>query len=154
MEEKTVKIQEVIDNLRRISQAISEYSRGAERETGLTGPQIWALKILADAAPMRVSELARRMYLSPATVVGIIDRLAAKELVTRAQSALDRRAVDLVLTEKGKGIVAGAPQTVQAMLLKGLHALPEQEFTFVVEGMRQMVRILDAERFPPQPLHG
>jgi len=152
--EKTEAIQEVINNLRRVSQAISEYSRNAERETGLTGPQIWALKILADAAPMRLTELARRMYLRPATVVGIIDRLAAKELVNRTQSAADRRAVDLVLTEKGKGIVAGAPQTVQTMLLKGLDALPEEQFAVVVEGMREMVRVLDAERFTPQPLHG
>jgi len=154
MKEKTVEIQEVIDNLRRISQATSEYARNAERETGLTGPQIWALKILAEAEPMRVSELARRMYLSPATVVGIIDRLAAKDLVTRTHSALDRRAVDLAVTEKGKGIIAGAPRTVQIMLLKGLDAMPEEEFAVVVEGMRLMVRILEAERFTPQPLHG
>ena len=153
MKGNTAEIPEVIDNLRRIFQAVSEYSKSAEKETALTGPQLWALKLLANTAPMRVSELARQMYLRPATVVGILDRLEAKSLVTRNRCQEDRRAVDLYLTERGKAVVANAPEVAQVMLVKGLEALTGQEFRQVLEGMQHMVRILGAEHITPQPLH-
>jgi len=154
MSDKEEAIPRIVDDLRRIFQAINEYSRSSERETGLTGPQLWALKILANAAPMRVSDLARRMYLRPATVVGILDRLEAKGLVTRNRSKEDRRAVDLELSDLGRGVVGKAPEVAQVMLVKGLEALSEQQFGQVLEGMQHMVRILGAEQITPQPLHG
>lgn len=144
---------EIIDNLRRIFQAINEFSKVAEHVSGLTGPQLWALKILSSTSPLRVSDLARLMYLCPATVVGIIDRLEAKGLVTRIRSKKDRRAVDLDLSETGKEVVSKAPEVAQIMLLKGLEKLPDEQFLQVVNGMQLMVQILGAENITPQPLH-
>lgn len=153
MDKERDSIPSIIDNLRRVFQAITEYSKIAERSTGLTGPQLWALKILATASPMKVSDLARQMYLRPSTVVGILDRLEGKDLVTRTRSLADRRAVDLYLTEKGRELAATAPEVAQAMLVKGLTALTEEEFSTVEEGMKQMVKMLGAEDIIPQPLH-
>jgi len=153
MSKSEAELQEVIDNLRRIFQAVNECSRNAERETELTGPQLWALQILAQDSPLRVSELAHQMFLTPATVVGIVDRLEAKGLVNRMRSLEDRRAVDLTLTVKGQEVLGKAPKVAQVMLLKGLEALPDEQFAIVVEGMQQMVRILGAEHLIPQPLH-
>lgn len=147
-------ISEIIDNLRRVFQAINDYSRTAEQTTGLTGPQLWALKILANGAPMRVSDLARHMYLSAATVVGILDRLEGKGLVARTRSKEDRRAVDLLLTETGQEMAAKAPEVAQGILMKSLDALPDEQFSCVEQGMKLMVRMLDAEQIIPQPLHG
>jgi DNA-binding MarR family transcriptional regulator len=145
---------EIIDNLRRVFQAINDYSRTAEKTTGLTGPQLWALKILDNTSPIRVSELAQRMYLRPATVVGILDRLELKGLVSRTRSTDDRRAVDLYLTEMGKQLADKAPEVAQVMLMKGLDELTEEQFSTVEEGMKLMVRMLGAEHLSPQPLHG
>lgn len=145
-------IAETIDNLRRVFQAINESSRNAEQATGLTGPQLWVLKILVSGAPMMVSELARQMYLRPATVVGILDRLEGKGLVTRTRSLHDRRAVDLNLTEIGRDTVAGAPGIAQDMLVRGLTGLNDEQFTSVEEGMKLMARILGAEQLVPRPL--
>lgn len=153
MVKKAASISEIIDNLRRVYQAINEYSKTAERTTALTGPQLWAIKIIANTATLRVSELARQMYLRPATVVGIVDRLEGKGLVTRTRSKNDRRAVDLHLTEKGQELAAKAPEVAQALLLKGLEDLSDEQFYCVEEGMRQMVRLLGAEQIVPQPLH-
>jgi len=153
MKTKAEEIPEIIANLRRLFQAINEYSRTAEKTTGLTGPQLWAIKLLANSGPIRVSDLARRMYLHPATVVGILDRLEAKGMVTRTRSKEDRRAVEIDLTGLGKEMDASAPEVAQAMLVKGLEALPDDQFSHVVAGMEQMVRILGAETIIPQPLH-
>lgn len=145
-------IEEVINNLRRIFQVISQYSREAERETELTGPQLWALQILKGAAPIRVSALASQMYLSAATVVGIVDRLEAKGLVSRTRSTEDRRAVDLDLTPQGQELVTKAPKLAQVLLLNGLEGLADSELAAVVEGMKHMSRILGADSLVPQPL--
>jgi len=154
MEKKADEIQAVIDNLRRVFQAINEYSRNAEKITGLTGPQLWAIKLLANEAPLKVSEVARRMFLHPATVVGILDRLETKGLVVRIRSKEDRRVVDVELTPLGKEVVANAPEVAQVMLVNGLDALPDKQFSCVAEAMEQMVKILGAELVTPQPLQG
>lgn len=154
MKKKADDIQAVVDNLRRVFQAINEYSKNAEKKTGLTGPQLWAIKLLANESPLKVSELARRMFLTPATVVGILDRLETKGLVTRTRSKEDRRVVDIDLTGVGKDLIAKAPEVAQVMLVKGLDDLTDEQFSNVEEGMKQMVRILGAEHILPQPLHG
>lgn len=152
MTDKGEKVSEVIDNLRRTIQALNEHYKSAERESGMTSPQLWAIKLIADAAPIKVSELARRMILHPATVVGIVDRLEAKELVLRTRSTEDRRVVELDLTPHGREFVARAPEPAQDMLIKGLEALPEKRLQLVADGMAQLVRILGAEEREPQLL--
>jgi len=145
-------ISEVIDNLRRTIKAINEYSKNAEKETELTGPQLWAIKIVAKSAPIKVTEIAREMYLHPATVVGILDRLVLKGLVQRTKSNEDRRVVEINLTEQGQALVDRAPEVAQGLLIKGLEALPTEKLAHMSESMREMVKILRAEEIPPQLL--
>ena len=154
MDDREEVIADIIDDLRRVFQAVSAYSKDVVNDTGLTAPQLWALKILHENAPLKVSELARCMCLHPATVVGILDRLEAKELVTRVRSRQDRRVVELNLTEAGEKVVAHAPEVAQAMLIKGLNPLSDEQRRCVREGMELVVRILAAEGIRPLPLQG
>ncbi|MDD2852659.1 MAG: MarR family transcriptional regulator [Desulfuromonadaceae bacterium] len=146
-------VTDIFDNVRRIFQALSEYSKTAEKSTGLTGPQLWAPKLLATTTPMRVSDLACQMFLRPPTVVGILDRLEAKKLVTRTNSKKDRRVVEVQLTEQGIRVVAEAPAVAQSVLMKGLNDLTQEQFACIEEGMKLMTKVLDAEHLTPQPLH-
>jgi DNA-binding MarR family transcriptional regulator len=145
-------VADIIDNIRRLFQAVNEYSKKAERETGLTGPQLWAIKILAEAAPIKVSQLARRMYLHPATVVGILDRLEGRGLVTRTRSREDRRVVEIELTNHGKDIVNKAPEVAQGLLVKGLEPLADEDIVCIAGGLEQLVKILGAQEIPPKLL--
>src|SRR5664280_2466762 len=98
MLDKNQKISDIIDNLRRVFQILNEQSKKVERETGLTGPQLWAIKTINESSPVNVSELANKLYLHPTTVVGIIDRLEKQDLVKRQRSKEDRRVVLIELT--------------------------------------------------------
>jgi len=142
----------VIDNLRRVFQAVNDYSKNAEKATGLTGPQLWAVKLVANASSLKVSELARQMYLHPATVVGILDRLEAKGLVVRRRSTEDRRVVEISLTDAGSELVASSPEVAQVILVRGLAALSDDVFDKVAEGVEEIVRILGAQEIIPLPL--
>ena len=142
----------IIDNLRRVFQVVNEQSKKAEHETGLTGPQLWAIKVIAESAPIKVSDLARKMYLHPATVVGIIDRLELRGLVERTRSTKDRRVVEIALTIQGNEIVRQSPEVAQGLLVRGLEALPDKKLTNISDGLEQLVKIFGAQEIPPQLL--
>lgn len=140
------------DNLRRVVQVVHGYSKRAEHVSGLTGPQLWAIKVLAESAPIMVSDLARRMYLHPSTVIGILDRLETRELVTRTRSTEDRRVVTVGLTRSGMEAVKKVPVVAQGLLLKGLEELSDHDLKVISEGLGLLVGILGAQRMPPQLL--
>ncbi len=143
-------IAEIVDNLRRVFQVVNEQSKKAEHETGLTGPQLWAIKTIADAGPIKVSEIARRMYLHPATVVGILDRLEARGFVVRTRSTEDRRVVQVGLSALGRDLVKKTPEVAQGLLVAGLERLTSKELKNIARGLDQMVEILGAQKLPPR----
>ena len=145
-------IDSAFDNLRRVVQVVHGYSKRAEHGAGLTGPQLWAIKVLSESAPIMVSDLARRMYLHPSTVIGILDRLEARSLVKRTRSNEDRRVVKVELTKEGKGTVSKVPVVAQGLLLKGLEELSLNELKVISEGLELLVGILGARRMPPRLL--
>lgn len=150
MAKKAMAVSGIIDNIRRVFQVVNEQSKKAEKETGITGPQLWAIKIIGDLAPVKTSDLARRMYIHPTTVVGIIDRLESRGLVKRVRSKNDRRVVEIELTAAGKALVAKAPQVAQGLLVSGLEVLPIKRLQDIASALDELVQILGAQELPPQ----
>lgn len=143
-------IHETLDDVRRVFQVVNEHSKRAERDTGLTGPQLWAIKIIADEAPLRVCDLAKRMYLHAATVIGILDRLESRNLITRIRSIKDRREVMVDLSRQGKELVKNSPEVAQGLLVAGMEKLPSKTLMDISKGLKKMVEILGAQKLPPQ----
>ena len=150
MADNSRKVSDIIDDIRRVFQVVHEHSKRAEKETGITGPQLWAIKTIAEFAPIKGADLARRMYLHPATIVGILDRLEARGLVVRVRSKVDRRIVEIELTEEGKELSVSAPDVAQGMLVKGLETLPEEKLLKISEGLAELVGILGAKKVTPR----
>lgn len=150
MKPRPVVVAEIIDDIRRIFQVLTEKSRKVESETSLIGSQLWVMKLLGETSPMRVSDLARRTYLHPATMVGLLDRLEAKGLVKRTRSEEDRRVVHVDLTEQGRETVKNSPEVVQNLLVSGLEAHTDQKLKKISEGLGEIVAILGAQEVPPQ----
>ena len=63
------------------------------------------------------------MYLHPATVVGILDRLEKQGLAARVRSTEDRRVVKVELTRQGQYLVKKAPEVAQGLLVSKLKKL-------------------------------
>jgi DNA-binding MarR family transcriptional regulator len=147
---KTKSVAEIIDNIRRVFQVVNEHSKRAEKETGITGPQLWAIKTIAQGAPIMVSELARKMYLHPATVVGILDRLEKQGLVARVRSTVDRRVVRVELTARGQALMRKAPEVAQGLLVRGLEDLSAKKLQDIDSGLHALVEILGAQSLPPR----
>lgn len=150
---KSTMVAGIIDDIRRIFYVLAEQARKAEHETGLTGSQLWVIKILDDASPMNVTELARRMYLHPATMVGLLDRLEAKRLVQRTRSDKDRRVVHVMITAQGQELVRNSPEVAQRLLVEGLEPLAENKVKSISIGVDQIVKILGVQKEPPKLIH-
>ena len=143
-------IAEIIDDIRRVFHVVNEQSKKAKRKTGLTGPQLWAIKVIGELSPVRVSDLATRMYLHPATVVGILNRLELQGLIRRIRTNEDRRVVKIVLTDAGNAVVVKAPQVAQGLLVAGLEVLPLKKLKSISDTLEELVLILGAQELPPR----
>ena len=142
-------IADIFDNLRRVYQVINEQSKKAKKKTGITGPQLWAIKTIAESSPVQVSELAHKMYLHPATVVGILNRLEEQGLVLRVRTREDRRIVDVNLTPEGKALVVRAPEVAQGLLAAGLEVLPASRLMDIASALDELVQIMGVQELPP-----
>ncbi|ARS34143.1 MarR family winged helix-turn-helix transcriptional regulator [Pontibacter actiniarum] len=74
---------------------------------GVTLPQYNVLRILRGQhpKPATVSLLIERMLDKTSNASRIVDKLEAKELVTRKQCPADRRTVDVLITAKGLSLL-------------------------------------------------
>ncbi|GAB3540595.1 MarR family transcriptional regulator [Pontibacter brevis] len=74
---------------------------------GVTLPQYNVLRILRGQhpKPATISLLIERMLDKTSNASRIVDKLEAKELVTRKQCPADRRTVDVLITEKGLALL-------------------------------------------------
>ena len=84
------------------------FSEEAGAAGGLTPQQYQALLAIRGFPAkdcVTVGELGERLQLQPHSVVGLLDRLAARGWVTRQTSETDRRRVHICLTRQGRKLL-------------------------------------------------
>ncbi|MFI5304743.1 MAG: MarR family winged helix-turn-helix transcriptional regulator [Nitrospiria bacterium] len=143
---KKTAIAEIVQSFRRIFKSIQEYSEEVLKEFGVTGPQLWLLKILHSEDGTPVSELSQKMFLHISTVSSIINRLEEKGYIERKRTKSDRRLVLIHLTEKGLKIMAKAPEPAQGKLLHGLQNLSQKEVLGLYESLQKIVQLMEVNR--------
>jgi DNA-binding MarR family transcriptional regulator len=84
------------------------FSEAGAVALGLTPQQHQALLVVrahGGPAPISVGELAEGLLIKNHSALGLVDRLAARGLLTRAPAADDRRRVALTLTPEGRRVL-------------------------------------------------
>jgi DNA-binding MarR family transcriptional regulator len=141
----------VLCALRRVIRSVDIYSKKLNTELGLTAPQLLCLHALAKSESMILTDLAQEVNLGISTVNGIIDRLEAKQLLTRKRSTEDRRRVGLKITSSGKEIVLKAPSLLQDKLSVSLSKLSDSEQLAITESLELVVKLMEAEQVDASP---
>jgi DNA-binding MarR family transcriptional regulator len=77
----------------------------AQVNEDLTLPQYRALVVLATQGTKRLADLADALGVNPSTATRMCDRLVRKNLIVRTRDTIDRREVQLVLSETGRALV-------------------------------------------------
>lgn len=117
----------------------------ATESLGEVGLELWEYDVLSalrrQGAPFSLSatELANTTTLSAGAMTNRIDKLADKKLVKREPDPDDRRGVNVVLTEKGVGVIDEAIQLRLDAADKGVQGLTRKERARLATLLRKVV---------------
>ena len=143
---------EVLRSLRRIIRATDIHSRQLGKRTGLTTPQLVVLRAIDEVGAPTVSDIARSVSLSQATVTNILNRLEGQELVRRERSEVDRRRVMVALTKSGSKLLESAPEPLQDRFAVQFESLQSWEQHQLVASLERIAEMMDAEELDAAPL--
>jgi DNA-binding MarR family transcriptional regulator len=146
------KYEQLLISLRRVIRAIDIHSKQLSKQSGLTGPQLMVMKQIAQLDGPMAKQVAQEINLSPATVTSIIDRLEAKELVKRQRSQLDKRKVELYLSEAGVLLLQGSPKPLQEHFIQRYQALEPWEQSQLLSSVERIASMMDAEGLDAAPV--
>ncbi len=79
---------------------------------GVTPGQYGVLKCLWDENGQTVKQIAERLYLDSSTVTGILDRMESRGLIEKKADPKDRRALQVLLTQKGRELEGPVTQAI------------------------------------------
>src|ERR1700761_2650630 len=88
--------------------ALTRYAAAGIEETGLGLSDFGVLEALLHKGPLPVNTIGPIVDLTPGSISTAVDRLVAKGLVSRVESAEDRRVRIVALTPRGRDLVASA----------------------------------------------
>ena len=142
----------ILQSLRRIIRAVDIHSHKLALLHDITGPQLGCLLVVKENGPLTSGNIAKKVYLSPSTVVGIIDRLEKKELVVRNRDRKDRRQVYVSITQKGEKLIADTPSLLQDTLTKALVELPELEQVSITMALEKLTELMEARHIDAAPI--
>lgn len=142
---------DMLVSLRKITRAISQHSRDLNKRYGLTGPQLVILNEIANYELVSVSQLARSISLSQATVTDILNRLDKKGLVERSRDEKDRRRVMIRITPKCSDILSQAPPALQETFVDRYSSLPEWEQLMILSAIKRVVDLMSAKDIDAAP---
>lgn len=146
--------QEVLIALRQIIRATDLHSRKLMKECGLTIPQAVVLRAIQDLGNVTVRRISNHVSLSQATVTTILNRLEQRTLIARQRNALDKRVVNVTLTDKGKTVLADSPMLLHESFVKRFEALEAWEQTQILSSLQRIAQMMEAGDIDAAPLLG
>lgn len=137
--------EEVVATLRQIIRAIDLQSKKLIKKYGLTGPQIIVLKEIRKSPDKPISEISRQVSLSQATVTSILDRLEQHGFARRQRSDMDKRKVNIYLTEKAENILMSNPSLLQEEFICEFDKLKKWEKNMLLSSLQRLAYMMSTE---------
>lgn len=113
------------------------------KEAGITEQQWRVLRVLWDIEEISHSDLAGLTLIPAPSLIGVVDRLAAMQLVVRRRSSLDRRVVYISSTEQGRDLREQILPAVQQSYFELKASLDEETWRHLMNGLTELI---DKER--------
>jgi DNA-binding MarR family transcriptional regulator len=107
--------------------------------TGVSSSQVGALLLLAMGMAHTSAELSRLLGLDPGFITRLVDRLESQRLVCRKRDSMNRRVVNLTLTDAGREVAAQIEEIVPEVLNEHLSRFTPSEFVALCELLRKLL---------------
>ncbi len=136
----------IIRSIRKVIQGFSVHSKRQFRRSGLTMPQLMALRAIAaaDVKEVTAAYLSPRVQLSAATITGVLDRLERAGLVARKRTSSDRRKVCLSVTPKGRKELERLAVSFQDRFAAKLADLKDADRKTVLKALETLIGLIEA----------
>lgn len=105
--------------------------------------QFRVLYVLSKEGPRKVSQLAHALYITPAAITGITDKLLEEEYIKRERAERDRRVVNISITEKGESIIQEAQEGHSEAIHSFFNLLPEEDMEHLRRIFGTMLQAID-----------
>jgi DNA-binding MarR family transcriptional regulator len=113
--------------LTKAQQAVHQVFKAELVPYGVTPGQYGVLMCLWDENGQTVRHLADRLTLDGSTMTGLLDRMEQKGLIEKKPDPKDRRALQVLLTDKGNELRDCLPQAIDAANKKVLEEMDENQ---------------------------
>jgi DNA-binding MarR family transcriptional regulator len=129
----------------RLERAVRAAVNERVRPHGLTTLQYTTLSVLgARGQPLSNAQLARRAYMTPQSMIEVIDALERKGLIRRDPHPSHRRVFPATMTAKGLRVLKACDAAVEQMEEEMLAELSIDERESLLVGLKSCVRALHA----------
>lgn len=129
----------------RLERAVRAAINERVRPHGLTTLQYTTLSVLGSRGqPLSNAQLARRAYMTPQSMIEVIDALERKGLIRRDPHPNHRRVYPATLTPKGRRVLAVCDASVAEMEEEMLAELGPAERESLLASLKECVRALHA----------
>ena len=118
--------------------ALTKYATAGIEETGLGLSDFGVLEILLHRGPLPVNTIGPLVDLTPGSISIAVDRLVAKGLVSRVESADDRRVRIVALTSRGKDLIAAAFRKHSGQMKKVFSELSAEELRAIEVALKKL----------------
>jgi DNA-binding MarR family transcriptional regulator len=129
----------------RLERAVRAAVNERVRPHGLTTLQYTTLSVLgARGQPLSNAQLARRAYMTPQSMIEVIDALERKGLIRRDPHPSHRRVFPATMTAKGRRVLTACDAAVEEMEEEMLAGLSSEDRESLVASLKRCVRALHA----------
>lgn len=145
-------LQDSLISLRRIIRATESSARELAKKADMATSELLTLQCVADNPGISPGELAKFLSLSPVTSTVILQKLESRDLVKKIRSTIDKRRLEVVLTEKGKHEVNDAPSSLQTRFAERFGHLENWEQHLIASVLGRVTTLLGAEDLDAAPI--
>ena len=138
-----------MDGLRRLVRSLRLGSSRIQRTAGVSSAQLFALRHLARRCGQSHSDLATSTLTTQSSISEVVAKRVDAGLASRKMSEQDHRRTELTLTNRGRALLAKAPETPQEKLLTGLQSLTPRKQQLLADGIDEWLKASQLERVEP-----
>jgi len=132
----------VLQQFRVIYGSMRHYFKEVEDRCGRSGSQMWILQEVQRTPGLGVTELASRMGIHQSTCSLLVEKLVAKNCLSRSRPHEDQRRVGLRLAPDGLKAIDALPGPAEGILPDALVSIPEVALKTLNINLLELIRHL------------
>ncbi|MFC1987740.1 MarR family winged helix-turn-helix transcriptional regulator [Chloroflexota bacterium] len=106
------------------------------------------IKLLGEAGSLHIAEIGERLQIARPQMTHLIDKLAALDIVERRTGTVDRRTIDITLTNKGKTLSEKYDSLIRKTILETMSSLSMGELQELSTSLRKLREIFTKLKYP------